>query len=58
MEDLMRVDGIDEKTASQIVQFRLESRTYQKVADLMKVRGMKEKKFRKPRRYFCTDDAL
>jgi competence protein ComEA len=58
IEDLMLINGIGEKTAWQIVQFRENSGRYHKVEDLMKIRGIKEKKFRKLRRYFCTDDML
>jgi competence protein ComEA len=58
IEDLMLVDGIGEKTASQIIQYREKSGRYQKVTDLMNVRGIKEKKFRKLKKYFCTDDML
>jgi competence protein ComEA len=56
--DLMLINGIGEKTAWQIVQFREKSGRYHKLEDLMKIRGIKEKKFRKLRRYFCTDDML
>jgi competence protein ComEA len=58
VEDLMLIDGIGEKTAWQIVQFREKSGRYYKVEDLMKISGIKEKKFRKLKRYFCTDDML
>lgn len=58
IEDLMLIDGIGEKIAWQIVQFREKSGRYYKVEDLMKIHGIKEKKFRKLRRYFCTDDML
>jgi competence protein ComEA len=58
IEDLMLINGIGEKTAWQIIQFREKSGRYHKLEDLMKIRGIKEKKFRKLRRYFCTDDML
>jgi competence protein ComEA len=58
VEDLMLIDGIGEKTALQIVQFRKKSGRYHKVEDLMKVRGIKEKKFRNLRRYFYADYML
>jgi len=58
MDDLMLIDGIGEKTASQIIQYREKSGRYQKVTDLMNVRGIKEKKFGKLKKYFCTDDTL
>ena len=58
LEDLMLISGVGEKTAWQIIQFREESGRYQRVEDLMKIRGIKEKKFRNLRRYFRTDDML
>jgi competence protein ComEA len=58
VEDLMLIDGIGEQTALQIVQFREKSGRYHKVEDLMKVRGIKERKFRNLRRYFCAHDML
>jgi competence protein ComEA len=58
VEDLMLIDGIGEQTALQIVQFREKSGRYHKVEDLMKVRGIKEKKFRNLRRYFYAHDML
>ena len=58
IEDLMLIEGIGEKTALQIVQFREKTGRYHKVEDLMKIRGIKEKKFRTLRRYFCADDML
>ena len=58
IDDLMLIDGIGEKTASQIIQYREDSGGYQKVTDLMKVRGIKEKKFRKLKERFCVDDVL
>jgi competence protein ComEA len=58
VEDIMLIDGIGEKTASRIIQFREKSGRYHKVEDLMKIPGIKEKKFRKLRMYFCTDEML
>ncbi len=58
VEDFMLIDGIGEKTASQIVQFRDESGKYEKIEDVMMVRGIKEKKFQRLKRYLCVDDVL
>jgi competence protein ComEA len=58
LEDLMLINGVGEKTAWQIIQFRERSGRYQRVEDLMKIHGIKDKKFQKLRRYFCTDDML
>ncbi len=58
VEDFMLIDGIGEKTASQIVQFRDEYGKYEKIDDVMMVRGIKEKKFQRLKRYLCVDDVL
>jgi competence protein ComEA len=58
IEDLMLINGIGEKTAWQIVQFREKSGRYHQVEDLMMIRGIKEKKFRNLRRFFCADEML
>jgi competence protein ComEA len=56
LDDLMLVNGIGEKTASRIIQFREEFGRFQRVGDLMKIHGIKDKKFQKLKGYFCTDD--
>lgn len=53
--DLMMVPGIGEKTAERIVHFRRQSGGFKRIEDLMRIRGIKEKKFEKLRRYFCID---
>lgn len=58
LEDLMLINGIGEKTAWQIIQFREKSGRYHRVEDLMKIHGIKDKKFQKLRSYFCTADML
>jgi competence protein ComEA len=58
LEDLMLISGIGEKTAWQIIQFREKSGRFLRVEDLMKIHGIKDKKFQKLRSYFCTDDTL
>jgi competence protein ComEA len=58
LEDLMLINGVGEKTAWQIIQFREKSGRFQRVEDLMKIHGIKDKKFQKLRSYFCTDDML
>ena len=42
MDDLMLLDGVGEKTAWQIVEFREKSGRSQRVDDLMKVKGIKD----------------
>ena len=58
IEDLMLINGIGEKTAWRIIQFREKSGRYHRVEDLMNIHGIKDKKFQKLRSYFCTDDML
>ncbi len=53
--DLMMVPGIGDKTAQRIVQFRRENGGFKRMEDLMKIRGIKEKKFEKLRHSFCID---
>jgi len=53
--DLMMVPGIGEEMAERIVHFRRESGGFKRMEDLMNIRGIKEKKFEKLRRYFCID---
>jgi competence protein ComEA len=50
--DLILVPGIGKKTAEQIIHFRRTNGGFKKVEDLMKIRGIKEKKFSKLRKYF------
>jgi len=50
--DLILVPGIGKKTAEQIIQFRRVNGDFQRLEDLMKIRGIKEKKFVKLKKYF------
>jgi competence protein ComEA len=56
LDDLMLINGVGEKTAWRIIQFREESGRFQRVEDLMKIHGIKDKKFQKLKSYFCTDN--
>ena len=55
LEELMLITGIGETTAEHIIEWRERAGGFRKVEDLMKIRGIKEKKFQKLRGYFCTD---
>ncbi|HVO66043.1 MAG TPA: helix-hairpin-helix domain-containing protein [Syntrophales bacterium] len=55
LNDLTLIPGIGEKTAWKIIQFRERSGRFSKLEDLMKIRGIKEKKFTKIKRYLCTN---
>ena len=52
--DLMMVPGIGKKTAEQIIQFRRVNGDFKRLEDLMKIRGIKEKKFAKFKKYFTV----
>ncbi|MFO1520123.1 MAG: helix-hairpin-helix domain-containing protein [bacterium] len=45
LEDLMALPAVGEKMASQIIQDRAEKGPFRRVEDLMRVKGIKEKKF-------------
>lgn len=51
LEDLMFIPGIGEATALRIIQFRETSGGFRTLEDLMKIRGIKEKKFAHLKRY-------
>lgn len=51
VEDLILVPGIGEKTAQRIIHFRETSGKLQRLEDLMKIRGIKEKRFAKIKKY-------
>ena len=52
-EDLVFVPGIGEKTAEKIVEERRLNGTFAKLEELMRVKGIKEKRLEKFRRYLC-----
>jgi competence ComEA-like helix-hairpin-helix protein len=56
--DLILVPGIGEKTAAQIISFRRTNGGFKSLEDLMKIRGIKEKKFAQLRRYFFVGARL
>lgn len=51
-DELMLIPGIGEATADSIIQFRQTTGLFKKVEDLMRVPGIKEKKFRRWERHF------
>jgi competence protein ComEA len=52
-EDLVLVPGIGEKTAGKIVEERGINGTFGRLEELMRVKGIKEKRLDKLRRYLC-----
>jgi competence protein ComEA len=53
MQDLELVPGIGEKTAEKILDQRSLSGSFRQLDELMLVKGIKEKRFEKLRRYLC-----
>lgn len=53
--ELILVSGIGERTAQRIVQFRRTNGNFKKIEDLMKIPGIKEKKFTQMKKFFCVD---
>jgi competence protein ComEA len=51
LEDLMFIPGIGETTVLRIIQFRETAGGFRTLEDLMKIRGIKEKKFEHLKRY-------
>lgn len=53
--DLLMVPGVGENTAEKIVRFRRENGGFKRMEDMMKIRGIKEKKFSNLKKYFCVN---
>lgn len=51
IEELVAVPGIGQVMAQRIIDFREEHGPFQRIEDLMKVKGIGEKSFQKLRRY-------
>jgi competence protein ComEA len=54
LEDLTCVPGIGPSTAGKILAYRDENGAFRRLDDLMNVKGIKEKRFEKLRKYLCT----
>lgn len=52
-EDLVLVPGIGEKTAEKILEERELNGTFDRLEKLLRIKGIKEKRFEKLRRYLC-----
>jgi competence protein ComEA len=53
LEELVLIPGIGEKTAERIVEDRQLNGTFRKLEELTRVKGIKEKRLEKFRRYLC-----
>jgi len=54
MQDLVLIPGIGEKTAEKILDLKRENGMFRKLDELMLVKGIKEKRLEKLRRYLCV----
>ena len=54
-DDLVLVSGIGEKTATQIIALRKNKGGLSRIEELMEIRGIKEKKFDRIKKYFYTE---
>jgi competence protein ComEA len=54
LEELVLVPGIGEKTAGKIVEERGLNGKFSRLEELMRVKGIKEKRLEKLRRYLCV----
>ena len=55
VEELCKLNGIGEKRASDIVDYRETSGGFKKIEDIMKVKGIKQGVFSKIKDYICVD---
>jgi len=54
-EDLMKIPGIGEKTAEQIIKHREIYGKFKRIEDIMNVKGIGQKKFEKIKSYLTTN---
>ncbi len=54
-DDLLLITGIGEITANQIINLREKKGRFKKLEDLMQIKGIKEKKLEKLRKYLCVE---
>ena len=57
LEELILVPGIGERTAARINAFRSAKKKIRSLAELMELRGIKEKRFDKLKKYFFVQDS-
>lgn len=55
--ELSRIPGIGESTAEKIILYRTENGEFEKIEDIMNIKGIKEKKFNKIKEYIYIENA-
>lgn len=55
-KQLMTLKGIGEKKAEQIIEYRTKKGNFQKIEDIMKIKGIKRKAFEKIKDFICVSD--
>ncbi len=54
---LSKIPGIGESTAEKIIFYRTENGEFEKIEDIMNIKGIKEKKFNKIKEYIYIENA-
>lgn len=54
-KDLEAISGIGSKTAEKIIEYRKENGKFEKIEDVMNIKGIKDKKFEKIKNYLSVD---
>lgn len=55
--ELSRIPGIGESTAEKIILYRMENGKFMNIEDIMKIKGIKEKKFNKIKEYIYIENG-